>query len=966
MLEPIRARRQFIRRRLAVPRAVAAVLAVTLLAGQVVGGWVLGGAPPRAVAAPSISQIYFTPYEAQEYMGILRAVAGDPACCSGPLRSTISITSGAAGNTVVYDHFEDGYEVDPYNPVQASTLTLSMDDGDVWTQTSSVPVDQPGRGPGNYFDGRDRIVSAAPVAVTQTAYANDPGSLHATAVEVLDLDKSGTAFDIPVGQDADYNSVFEYVGLVVVGNRPATAVQIDADADGSPETTAALGEGETYLVDGGVNLGARIIADKPVAVYVVTGDVGARYEGRDFELYPTAVWTSELVSPVGARSTDAEDGTRVFLFNPGTSPVVVDVTTSAGAAGTINLAARGQGSFLMPRDEGARFAARGGAPIYGLQAITTEGTGDDDETSAYDWGFTLIPVNAATTSVIVPYGPGSAGLTNNYSPVWVTTFADTTLYVDRDGDRSTGSRVDPNGDRYDFSCAVVGLRSYTIYDDGTTNCYRPRDNSAGGGDRDMTGARIYTVDQTRLVSAWGQRSSYVAGSPGLDVGTTILPFPSITMAKASSIIGDADGDGRADPGDTVSYTITMTNLGIIDVGSVLLTDEVPDYSGYVAGSTALDGVPQSDDGAPYSLSPLDADSPAGGLAVGTIPAGATRTAVFHVVVDDPLPFGIGSLLNLATMTTALGNASAANQLPLDAGLEIDKAADPGPVDPGDTINYTIRVFNGAPTEQTGVSLVDILPDGVTFVPGSASGDLSGTPVVVGVPPNLVPSLIMPRGSVLTVTFAVTVDDPLDPATLQLLNTAAVSSDQTPGPISDDAETQVTLPPQPVVTKTPSVASVPEPEGTVTFAVAVQNPGAGDVTLVSLTDDVFGDLLDPLNPAAANNTCPAEATLIAAGGTFSCSFDAYLAGNAGGPDHTDTVTGEVQDGSGRPGIDGDTAVVGFDDVLPALAAAKTASVGSVPEPGGTVTFLVEVENLSVEPVTLASLADSLFGDLLDPL
>ena len=274
---------------------------------------------------------------------------------------------------MVYDHFEDGYETDPYNPVQGSTVTLSLDDGDVWTQTSSIPVDQPGRGAGFFYDGRDRIVSSAPIAVTQTAYATTPGSLHAGAVEVLDLDKSGTAFDIPVGQNADFNGVFEYVGLMIVANQRGTAVQVDADADGSFETTASLDEGETHLVAGGVNLGARVTADHPVAVYVLTGDVGATYEGRDFELYPTAVWSSQLVSPVGARSTDAADGTRVFLFNPGASAVVVDVATSAGAAGTVNLAARGQGSFLMPANEGARFTARGGAPIYAFQAITTEG-----------------------------------------------------------------------------------------------------------------------------------------------------------------------------------------------------------------------------------------------------------------------------------------------------------------------------------------------------------------------------------------------------------------------------------------------------------------------------------------------------------------------------------------------------------------------------------------------------------------
>ncbi len=65
-------------------------------------------------------------------------------------------------------------------------------------------------------------------------------------------------------------------------------------------------------------------------------------------------------------------------------------------------------------------------------------------------------------------------------------------------------------------------------------------------------------------------------------------------------------------------------------------------------------------------------------------------------------------------------------------------------------------------------------------------------------------------------------------------------------------------PQPVVTKTPAPASLPEPGGTVTFTVTVGNPSAAAVTLVSLVDDVFGNLRDAGNPAVRNNTCPAQA------------------------------------------------------------------------------------------------------------
>jgi hypothetical protein len=53
-----------------------------------------------------------------------------------------------------------------------------------------------------------------------------------------------------------------------------------------------------------------------------------------------------------------------------------------------------------------------------------------------------------------------------------------------------------------------------------------------------------------------------------------------------------------------------------------------------------------------------------------------------------------------------------------------------------------------------------------------------------------------------------------------------------------------------------------------------------------------------------------------------------------------------------------------DVLPSLAVTKTAAPETLPEPGGLVTFTVEVENLSAEAVTLTRLVDDVHGDLDD--
>jgi len=100
------------------------------------------------------------------------------------------------------------------------------------------------------------------------------------------------------------------------------------------------------------------------------------------------------------------------------------------------------------------------------------------------------------------------------------------------------------------------------------------------------------------------------------------------------------------------------------------------------------------------------------------------------------------------------------------------------------------------------------------------------------------------------------------------------------------------------------------------------------------------------------------------GTFTCTFDALVSGLAGDPDHANTVTAGADDGEGNLAEASDDATVAFTDIPPSITVSKTPLVGSVPEPGGTATFTVEVANTSVEPVTLTELGDDVFGDLLD--
>ncbi|MFQ5593536.1 MAG: hypothetical protein ACE5HA_05255 [Anaerolineae bacterium] len=156
-----------------------------------------------------------------------------------------------------------------------------------------------------------------------------------------------------------------------------------------------------------------------------------------------------------------------------------------------------------------------------------------------------------------------------------------------------------------------------------------------------------------------------------------------------------------------------------------------------------------------------------------------------------------------------------------------------------------------------------------------------------------------------------------------------------------------------VTKTADPTSVPEPGGSVAFTVRVTNTGPEAVTLNSLVDDVYGDL-------NGKGTCSVPQS-IAVAASYACSFTAQLTGNAGYTE-TDTVTATAADDQGNTARASDNATVVIIDVPPVIAVVKTANPGSLPEPGGNVTFTVHVTNNSIETVTLNSLVDDIHGDL----
>lgn len=163
-----------------------------------------------------------------------------------------------------------------------------------------------------------------------------------------------------------------------------------------------------------------------------------------------------------------------------------------------------------------------------------------------------------------------------------------------------------------------------------------------------------------------------------------------------------------------------------------------------------------------------------------------------------------------------------------------------------------------------------------------------------------------------------------------------------------------------VTKSAAPTSVPEAGATVTYTVLIENKSSqATYTIDSIIDDVYGNLGTD-TPPQTNNTCPSLiGTTIAAGGSTSCTFDAFVQGDSGGS-VTDTAEVCGHDNFGHTGLCGhDDATVDITDSFTAPTLTKTAQ--SAANCQLDVTYQVVVSNNSgIDTLTVNSLTDDKFG------
>ncbi|HEV3362578.1 MAG TPA: LPXTG cell wall anchor domain-containing protein [Acidimicrobiia bacterium] len=279
-------------------------------------------------------------------------------------------------------------------------------------------------------------------------------------------------------------------------------------------------------------------------------------------------------------------------------------------------------------------------------------------------------------------------------------------------------------------------------------------------------------------------------------------------------------------------------------------------------------------------------------------------------------------------------------------VEVIKTADPTSVpETGGPVTFTVRVKNPADAVE---------PIVLSELTDSVYGDLTDKGC------DLTPAVSLDIGKEYVCTFTQTVKGDFPEVHKNTVTAAAEDDEENRATDTDDADVALTdVIPSILVDKAALPATLPEPGGNVTYAVAVTNTSLETVTLTQLVDDLGRG---PVSLAGKGTCLQAQPVTIAPGATYSCTFTAPVNGEARSV-HTDTVTATAEDDEKNPVTDEDSATVTITDVPPAIVVDKGAAPSEIGEPGGTVNFTVVVTNTSaVDAVTLTSLVDNVYGNL----
>lgn len=403
--------------------------------------------------------------------------------------------------------------------------------------------------------------------------------------------------------------------------------------------------------------------------------------------------------------------------------------------------------------------------------------------------------------------------------------------------------------------------------------------------------------------------------PTNPVDTPVVPWPQLTITKTSNATGGTWTVGQTG----ATYTLTVKNTGTVPTsGAITVKDLLPGGITLSSSFTAPSGWTCSTSGQLLTCTTTNVLTAGASVNI-TVPVNVTGTTLG--TLTNKAAVGGGSdpnpIPDPATCTPGTGNpqnqcasvpVNVVGAPTLNVTKTVKKVAGSTSTDvyPGDTLEYTITVRNTGSADATGVTVVDALPAGTTYVADSArvngftSTTLNGTTINLGgstypfasgvgicstgttacttqtVKVDTTPTTLDNEA---VITFQVKVVDPFTLTPSQVSNQAIVKYPGGPDTPSDNPTTPT--PGDPTVTPVikPAKLNVVKTVQNITTGTAPGTTGSGKP----------GDVLEYC--IVTTNTGSANATKITFGDTVPSNTTFQLGGYGAGKDiHVTTSTG----------------------------------------------------------------------------
>jgi uncharacterized repeat protein (TIGR01451 family)/fimbrial isopeptide formation D2 family protein len=453
---------------------------------------------------------------------------------------------------------------------------------------------------------------------------------------------------------------------------------------------------------------------------------------------------------------------------------------------------------------------------------------------------------------------------------------------------------------------------------------------------------VITSTYTPPPGSQGQLNTTVYTATALDGGVRATVVDQIRVKTARWEISKVVTPSLVvQPGDLLTYTITVSNTGELDTSAAYtVSDVLPQYTTFVSADPAA-----------------DQQSPVVQWITDTVVISYGGSAVFTYVVrvDQPLTDSIAIVNQVYTVTGGDAFTRATGipvTVPVDAPalLTATKRVNPASPRPGDVLTYTISITNqtGALGPALGVIITDVLPAEVVpqqigFV-GMATGTTAITDQVVT---WWLADAIQPDETV-EVTAAVRMTSPLLAGTV-LNNQFVVTASNQLASVTGVLTTPVN------VTNIITVAKTADPISTtsgqdITYTITITNSGDGIAT-VAITDELSPEFQADLFTTVV--TVPGR-TWDSSAGTASVSFTATVPIT---PDNYSNAVITVTYDAEPPVIITDTAPVTVE------VPATDIEVNKLPQhqfahSGDIVTFTIAITNTGegdLRPITVTDVA-----------